>query len=93
MLSGGKGVPPGSLEGGAVAGTGACADAGNDPVKCCAACQLYAAEHLHGGCDAWFMNGNDCFLKLCTASEWKDGACSTACSTASNRDNRGRFPD
>ena len=53
-----------------------CTAALHKPEKCCAACLFYAKNGVRGGCDAWFMNAQGtCFLKLCSAAEWKSGDC------------------
>eukprot|EP01052_Picozoa_sp_SAG31_P023818 SAG31_NODE_1987_length_6724_cov_18.235925_9_plen_455_part_00 len=84
----GKGVPAGALAPGAVEGKGPCmcqGDKCDDAAACCAACQVYNDEGTFGGCDAWFMNGHDCFFKLCSAKEWKSGDCEIMWNTPSEQ--------
>jgi hypothetical protein len=74
----GKVTHAAGLAAGAVEGQGGCmcqGDKCDDADACCAGCAKYAAAGTFGGCDAWFMNGNDCFFKLCSDKEWQDGDC------------------
>eukprot|EP01043_Picozoa_sp_COSAG02_P017296 COSAG02_NODE_781_length_17261_cov_433.056054_14_plen_311_part_00 len=76
---------------GAEVGKGGCmcqGDKCDDAAACCTACQKYADDGTFGGCDAWFMNGHDCFFKLCTDKEWEDGDCAILWSTEAEKNEK-----
>ena len=95
----GKGVGADALVPGAVEGVGLCMEASDEKMpgatpseksaKCCAGCQDYHQKKTFGGCDAWYMNGHECFFKLCSTAEWANGDCSVGVGAVERKDNYG----